>query len=118
MKEDRKSTEQSYFRVLVAPGNHGHCCHLSHDHIDDDDDCMGVPYARQGHHGKASANILLQIAAVVIIIVNMIMMTIITMTIIGIVSITMVVVIIIMMDGSRQRGEGGGKANIVQIVQT
>ena len=79
---------------------------------------MGVPYARQGHHGKASANILLQIAAVVIIIVNMIMMTIITMTIIGIVSITMVVVIIIMMDGSRQRGEGGGKANIVQIVQT
>ena len=100
------------------------CCHLSHDDDDDgddnddDDDCMGVPYARQGHHGKASANILLQIAAVVIIIVNMIMMTIITITIIGIVSITMVVVIIIMMDGSRQRGEDGGKANIVQIVQT
>ena len=67
---------------------------------------MEVPYARQGHHGKASANILLQIAAIIIIMIIMIKMIDIPVPIIGIISITMMVVIIIM--DARQRGEDGG----------
>ena len=92
------------------PENYGHCWYQNILCNHDDDDCMGVPYARQGHHGKASANILLQIAAVIIIMIIMIIIMIkmidIPVPIIGIILITMMVVIIIM--DARQRGEDGG----------